>query len=60
MVATLRVSILHSSGSGMMNLSSEGRMEEVEDMYGFVERKPKSSSKQPRRLWIGLCSMGMC
>jgi DNA excision repair protein ERCC-6 len=39
----LRVSILHSSGSGMMNLGSEGRMEEVADMYGFVEKRPKSS-----------------
>ena len=46
----LRVSILHSSGSGMMNLGSEGRMEEVEDMYGFVERKPKSSSKAAKKI----------
>jgi DNA excision repair protein ERCC-6 len=46
----LRVSILHSSGSGMMNVGSEGRMEEVEDMYGFVEKKPKSSSKAARRI----------
>jgi DNA excision repair protein ERCC-6 len=46
----LRVSILHSSGSGMMNLGSEGRIEEVEDMYGFVERKPKSSSKAAKKI----------
>lgn len=46
----LRVSILHSSGSGMLNLGSEGRMEEVEDMYGFVEKKPKSSSKAAKKI----------
>jgi DNA excision repair protein ERCC-6 len=46
----LRVSILHSSGSGMMNLSSEGRMENVEDMYGFVENKPKSSSRAAKKI----------
>jgi DNA excision repair protein ERCC-6 len=34
----------------MMNLGSEGRMEEVEDMYGFVERKPKSSSKAAKKI----------
>ncbi|KAK1835137.1 hypothetical protein QBC39DRAFT_388856 [Podospora conica] len=29
----LRVSILHSSGSGMLNMDDEGRIEDAEDMY---------------------------
>ncbi len=39
----LRVSILHSSGSGMLNMGNEGRMEEVEEIYGRSNSKPKSS-----------------
>ncbi|KAE8451910.1 hypothetical protein EG329_002751 [Mollisiaceae sp. DMI_Dod_QoI] len=39
----LRVSILHSSGSGMMNVSNEDRIEEVEEFYGREEKKPKST-----------------
>ncbi|KUJ19939.1 uncharacterized protein LY89DRAFT_682766 [Mollisia scopiformis] len=39
----LRVSILHSSGSGMLNISNEERMEEVEDYYGRGEKLSKSS-----------------
>jgi DNA excision repair protein ERCC-6 len=46
----LRVSILHSSGSGMLNIGSEGRMEEVEEMYGFVEKKPKPSSRAAKKI----------
>ncbi|KAL2068278.1 hypothetical protein VTL71DRAFT_16376 [Oculimacula yallundae] len=39
----LRVSILHSSGSGMLNVRSESRYEEVEELYGRGGSKPKSS-----------------
>ncbi|KAL5319656.1 hypothetical protein ACEPPN_012712 [Leptodophora sp. 'Broadleaf-Isolate-01'] len=39
----LRVSILHSSGSGMMNVGSESRYEEVEELYGRGGSRPKSS-----------------
>ncbi|KAK2628557.1 hypothetical protein QTJ16_001660 [Diplocarpon rosae] len=39
----LRVSILHSSGSGMLNVSNEGRMENTEEIYGRSDGKPKSS-----------------
>jgi DNA excision repair protein ERCC-6 len=41
----LRVSILHSSGSGMLNIGNEGRMEEVEEIYGRVERQAPKSQK---------------
>ena len=43
----LRVSILHSSGSGMLNVGSEGRLEEIEEMYGYTrsdKRPPKSDN----------------
>ncbi|CZT07637.1 hypothetical protein WAI453_005125 [Rhynchosporium graminicola] len=39
----LRVSILHSSGSGMMNVRSESRFDEVEELYGRGGQRPKSS-----------------
>ncbi|CZR59211.1 related to DNA repair helicase ERCC6 [Phialocephala subalpina] len=39
----LRVSILHSSGSGMLNVHDEGLIEDVEDLYGR-EKKPKSTT----------------
>ena len=38
----LRVSILHSSGSGMLNISNEDRIEEVEAMYGQYNKPAKS------------------
>ena len=39
----LRVSILHSSGSGMLNIGSEGRLEDIDALYGRTSTKPKSS-----------------
>lgn len=45
----LRVSILHSSGSGMLNVSNEDRIEEIEAMYG-QERKPAKSFKAAERV----------
>ncbi|KAH7321669.1 putative DNA repair and recombination protein RAD26 [Rhexocercosporidium sp. MPI-PUGE-AT-0058] len=39
----LRVSILHSSGSGMMNVSNESRYEEIEEIYSRGGSKSKSS-----------------
>jgi DNA excision repair protein ERCC-6 len=44
----LRVSILHSSGSGMLNVGSEGRIEQIEELYGDVAKKPKSSQAAKR------------
>ena len=35
----LRVSILHSSGSGMLNIASEGRMEDVQELYEDICRQ---------------------
>ncbi|RDL35234.1 putative DNA repair and recombination protein RAD26 [Venustampulla echinocandica] len=46
----LRVSILHSSGSGMLNVGSEGRIEEIEELYGHTQRKPPKSSKAARKV----------
>jgi DNA excision repair protein ERCC-6 len=45
----LRVSILHSSGSGMLNLGSERRMEDIEEIYGRSEKK-STSSKSAKRI----------
>ena len=45
----LRVSILHSSGTGMLNVSNEGRIEEIEEMYGNA-RRPSKSSKAAQRI----------
>jgi DNA excision repair protein ERCC-6 len=44
----LRVSILHSSGSGMLNVASEGRIEDVEELYGQNVAKSKSSKTVKR------------
>ena len=46
----LRVSILHSSGSGMLNVGSEGRMEEIEEMYGRSDKKPPKSQKAAKKI----------
>jgi DNA excision repair protein ERCC-6 len=46
----LRVSILHSSGSGMLNIGSEGRIEEVEEMYGRGDKKPARSQIAAQRI----------
>lgn len=45
----LRVSILHSSGSGMLNVASEGRIEDKEERYAY-EKKPSKSSKAVKRI----------
>lgn len=39
----LRVSILHSSGSGMLNVRNEGHLEEHEDGWGGIRRPTKSN-----------------
>ncbi|KAK4217403.1 hypothetical protein QBC37DRAFT_415048 [Rhypophila decipiens] len=44
----LRVSILHSSGSGMLNVHDEGEMEDNEDTWD--ERKPSKSSKAAKKI----------
>ena len=46
----LRVSILHSSGSGMLNIGSEGRLEEIEEMYGRADKKPPKSQKAAKKI----------
>lgn len=45
----LRVSILHSSGSGMLDVNSEGRMEDAVEQYGY-SKKPTKSSKSVKRV----------
>lgn len=45
----LRVSILHSSGSGMLNVASEGKIEDAEERYAY-EKKPSKSSKAVKRI----------
>lgn len=45
----LRVSILHSSGSGMLNVSNEGRIEEDEVIYG-QDKKPAKSLRAAQRV----------
>lgn len=45
----LRVSILHSSGSGMLNVRNEGHFEEDEAAWDDVD-KPKKSSKAAERI----------
>ncbi|KAK3494312.1 SNF2 family N-terminal domain-containing protein [Neurospora hispaniola] len=44
----LRVSILHSSGSGMLNVRNEGALDDREDDYG--KRKPKKSSQAAKKI----------
>jgi DNA excision repair protein ERCC-6 len=46
----LRVSILHSSGSGMLNVASEGRLEEMEEMYSPRDKKPSKSSRAAKKI----------
>ena len=46
----LRVSILHSSGSGMLNVGSEERMEEIEEIYGRTDKKPPKSQKAAKKI----------
>jgi len=45
----LRVSILHSSGSGMLNIRNEDRVEEREVMWGD-EEKPTKSNKAAKKV----------
>ena len=44
----LRVSILHSSGSGMFNVRNEGEIEDLED--DWEEKKPKKSNQAAKRI----------
>ena len=44
----LRVSILHSSGSGMLNVHDEGEIEDQEDTWD--EKRPSKSSKAAKRI----------
>jgi DNA excision repair protein ERCC-6 len=46
----LRVSILHSSGSGMLNVGNEGRMEEIEEIYGRTDKKQPKSHKSAKNI----------
>lgn len=48
----LRVSILHTSGSGMLNMKSESRMEDKleDEKYTHSANKPKTSSKTAKRV----------
>jgi DNA excision repair protein ERCC-6 len=46
----LRVSILHSSGSGMLNVGSEGRIEEIEEIYGRTDKIPPKSQKAAKKI----------
>ncbi|TAQ86775.1 hypothetical protein B7494_g4896 [Chlorociboria aeruginascens] len=48
----LRVSILHSSGSGMLNIGSEGLIEDEEEitMYGGRDKKPAKSQNLAKKI----------
>jgi DNA excision repair protein ERCC-6 len=46
----LRVSILHSSGSGMLNIGGESHIEEVEVAYGGAQKKPGKSQKAAKKI----------
>lgn len=46
----LRVSILHSSGSGMLNVGSEGRLEESEEIYGQLNKRPPKSHNVAKKI----------
>ncbi|KAI9732235.1 MAG: hypothetical protein M1818_007554 [Claussenomyces sp. TS43310] len=46
----LRVSILHTSGSGMLNVASEGRLEQNELFYGRRDKKPTKGHKSAKRI----------
>lgn len=46
----LRVSILHSSGSGMLNVRSESRIEDEEFSWDAREKKPKTSNKAAKKI----------
>jgi DNA excision repair protein ERCC-6 len=46
----LRVSILHTSGSGMLNIGSESRLDNDERFYGRKAKKPTKGSKAAKRI----------
>lgn len=46
----LRVSILHTSGSGMLNVANEGRLEDDERLYGRKDKKPAKGHKSAKRI----------
>lgn len=48
----LRVSILHSSGSGMLNVGNEDRLEESEDeeIYGRHKKQPSKSARAVKKI----------
>ncbi|KAG4027785.1 hypothetical protein MFRU_027g00740 [Monilinia fructicola] len=48
----LRVSILHSSGTGMLNVRNEGRLEDEEDgiLYGQTTKKAPKSEKLAQKI----------
>ncbi|KAF7862903.1 uncharacterized protein EAF02_010452 [Botrytis sinoallii] len=48
----LRVSILHSSGTGMLNVGNEGRLEDEEDeiLYGQTTKKAPKSQKLAQKI----------
>ncbi|EDN90696.1 hypothetical protein SS1G_00096 [Sclerotinia sclerotiorum 1980 UF-70] len=48
----LRVSILHSSGTGMLNVRNEGRLEDEEDdiIYGQTTKKAPKSQKLAQKI----------
>ncbi|KAL3425886.1 SNF2 superfamily protein [Phlyctema vagabunda] len=46
----LRVSILHSSGSGMLNVRNENDIEDEEEIYGRKDRKPTKSSNAVKKI----------
>lgn len=45
----LRVSILHSSGSGMLDVGNEGRLEDTVERYAY-DKKPSKSSKAAKKI----------
>lgn len=46
----LRVSILHTSGSGMLNVASEARIDDEERYFGRKDKKPSKGHKSAKRI----------
>jgi DNA excision repair protein ERCC-6 len=54
----LRVSILHTSGSGMLNVRGEARIEEEEDICGTTKIRPTKARKSAEKIIKRVVDLG--
>ncbi|KAI9763474.1 MAG: hypothetical protein M1840_000488 [Geoglossum simile] len=54
----LRVSILHTSGSGMLNVRGEARMEEEDNTYGTKSVRPTKARKSAEKIIKRVVDLG--